>query len=947
MKNFTRLFAATALSFGLSAVTCLARAPNDLYYGKQWGLNNTSNQSMDINAPEAWDRTTGQSNSVVAVIGSGIDLDHPDLKGKLWVNASEKPGNGVDDDGNGFIDDYNGYDCAYNDAYPQEVDSGSRGTAAASIIGASSNNAIGTTGVNWAAKLMILNVQSGSSVAVNTVKKAITYVNTMSDRGVNVRVIYFLYALPSLSIEEIDGLKAAINESNKRKILIVANAGTSNLDLDNPNNKRYPANLGLENIITVTGVAKTGALTANYGATSVHIAAPGKEIYSAINGDSHGNIDGGVPATAYVAGIASLIFGEDPNLTPRQVRDILIATRTELSSLSGKTVSGGIANASTALAKVLAERNVVVSGKVTMNGYPLSGIKVRGYFDATRNPSAYVVASTDSYGVYKFEKIVPNYQYRIAPEYSVDYTFHSAIGDANEISGTLYSSRADANFRAVSKSIINLPKYSISGTVSIYNHPLAGITVTTTCGSNQVADANGNYKIENIPRGASCMLVPAADARVKTSSLITQGVTNIGSNKVLNFDLQPGDEAVNNIVGYVLNKAGKGVAGAKITMYLYDNTTADYVLYTNSDGRFTKALPYGVNYRVIAQLTNYFFLDSNGQALTEDNFPVTSLECRKSYNDGKPCVFSVRQNKIVADTDSNGDGKGEVVIPYGNAKTNLAFRIYNRRTGNLTLYYSNSNQLVGASKKWKKKSKRIVGLPMDMTGDGISDKVSYHNGSWLYSTKNMAGIAQVGAVNFGPSSSYVPVPGRYYGNQCVDLALYRKKDGLWLRKNCATQEVKTVNFAPLGRPVPGDYDGDGFTDLAVYYAATGEWKIKPSSDPYNSISFIARKNSIPLAFDNDGDGKDDAVLYSANKAFGTYYFYYYNSNYKTEYYYNFGQPGDLPLVLSLDGDMYADVAIYRPSENAVYYYKTTNEGTGKSLIEKIVLPRRGSKKYIP
>jgi hypothetical protein len=102
----------------------LATIPNDPRFGEQWGLNNTGQfvpdpvfppgqngtPDDDIDAPEAWDLTTGSSSIVVGVIDSGIDYTHPDLAANMWHNPGEIPGNGIDDDGNGYVDDYYGYD---------------------------------------------------------------------------------------------------------------------------------------------------------------------------------------------------------------------------------------------------------------------------------------------------------------------------------------------------------------------------------------------------------------------------------------------------------------------------------------------------------------------------------------------------------------------------------------------------------------------------------------------------------------------------------------------------------------------------------------------------------------------------------------------------------------------------------------------------------------------
>ncbi|HLL89308.1 MAG TPA: S8 family serine peptidase, partial [Tepidisphaeraceae bacterium] len=106
------------------AVWSAATTSNDPSLSSQWALNNTGQTGgtpdADINAPEAWDRTTGNGSVVVGVIDSGVDYNHPDLKANVWVNAGEVAGNGADDDGNGYVDDVRGWDFRNNDNDPAD-----------------------------------------------------------------------------------------------------------------------------------------------------------------------------------------------------------------------------------------------------------------------------------------------------------------------------------------------------------------------------------------------------------------------------------------------------------------------------------------------------------------------------------------------------------------------------------------------------------------------------------------------------------------------------------------------------------------------------------------------------------------------------------------------------------------------------------------------------------
>ena len=125
-------------------------SPNDTSFSNQWALNNTGQtvnlttgtSDADIDAPEAWDASTGSSSVVIALLDTGMDLDNEDLSGNLWVNGGETAGNGIDDDGNGRVDDVNGWDFVNSDNDPEDDDvSTSHGTFMSGIIGAVGNNA--------------------------------------------------------------------------------------------------------------------------------------------------------------------------------------------------------------------------------------------------------------------------------------------------------------------------------------------------------------------------------------------------------------------------------------------------------------------------------------------------------------------------------------------------------------------------------------------------------------------------------------------------------------------------------------------------------------------------------------------------------------------------------------------------------------------------------------
>jgi subtilisin family serine protease len=241
-----------------------ATVPNDPRFGELWGLNQAGDH--DIDAPEAWDITTGSNAVKVAVVDTGVAYDHPELAPNMWTNGADPP-DGVDNDNNGFIDDTRGWDFIDDDNDPRDLEG--HGTHVAGTIGARGNNGQGVAGVNWNVSLMAVRVLGPDGGTNESVTDGFDYAGDMGARVVNASLGGGGYS---------QAMKDVID--NHANTLFVVAAG--NDDEDNELTPTYPCNYTSANLICVAATDVNDALAefSNYGATSVDLAAPGVEIVS-------------------------------------------------------------------------------------------------------------------------------------------------------------------------------------------------------------------------------------------------------------------------------------------------------------------------------------------------------------------------------------------------------------------------------------------------------------------------------------------------------------------------------------------------------------------------------------------------------------------------------------------------------------------------------------------
>jgi subtilisin family serine protease len=318
--------------------------PNDPSWGSLWSLHDTGQAgglgNADIDAPAAWNMTTGSRSVVVAVLDTGVDWTHPDLADNIWRNPGEVAGDGIDNDGNGYVDDVIGWDFANNDADP--MDDNGHGTHVTGTIGAVGDNGVGVVGVNWQVSIMPLKFLSAAgSGSTSGAVAALAYATRMKrEFGINIVATNNSWGGGGFSAT----LRAAIAAGGGQGILFVTAAGNDATNIDHL--PAYPAAYDDSAVIAVAATDRANSLAAfsNYGAASVDIAAPGVGIFSTVP-RGYASYSGTSMAAPHVSGVVALAAAANPSASAAEIRTAILTTATPVTGLARKVGSGGLLNA--------------------------------------------------------------------------------------------------------------------------------------------------------------------------------------------------------------------------------------------------------------------------------------------------------------------------------------------------------------------------------------------------------------------------------------------------------------------------------------------------------------------------------------------------------------------------------------------------------------------------
>ena len=324
-------------------------SPNDPSFPSLWGLFNTGLNTVggggvagaDIDAPAAWDITTGSRANVVAIVDTGVDYNHPDLAANMW----SAPASFQVTVGGMTITcqaGTHGFNAITRTCDP--MDDQYHGTHVAGTIGASGNNGAGVVGVNWTASMMGIKFMGASgsgytSDAVLGLEFAMQAKTVFaSTRGANVRVLSNSWGGGSSQ-----SLVNAINAANGSDMLFVAAAGNSGTN--NDISPHFPSSYSTPNMVAVASSDNFDQRSSfsNYGASTVHLAAPGSAILSTLPGNSYGVLYGTSMATPQVSGAAMLALSMC-QLTTAQLKSLLLGSVDPLPAFSGITTTGGRLN---------------------------------------------------------------------------------------------------------------------------------------------------------------------------------------------------------------------------------------------------------------------------------------------------------------------------------------------------------------------------------------------------------------------------------------------------------------------------------------------------------------------------------------------------------------------------------------------------------------------------
>lgn len=330
---------------------------NDPEVSKLWAFG--ASAGLDVVGAYATLPNRTPEEIIVAVADTGVDHNHEDLKDVMWSNAGEIPGDKIDNDGNGYVDDIHGVNVLVRDeqgrATMDTMASHWHGTHVSGTIAATQNNGIGIAGVASNVKIMAIRVVPDDSDELDSdIVEGFKYAAKMGAKLINC----------SFGKKHNEGgmvVRDVINEIAKDGVLVVVSAGNDSMApwsyANNDVDLKYPASYDSENMLVIASTDSRAALSSfsNVGKVSVDVASPGSNVYSTVNGNRYSMASGTSMAAPNATGVAAMVLGYFPNLSPVQLKSVLMSSVTKVPAFADKMASGGRLNLKRALDTAAAE----------------------------------------------------------------------------------------------------------------------------------------------------------------------------------------------------------------------------------------------------------------------------------------------------------------------------------------------------------------------------------------------------------------------------------------------------------------------------------------------------------------------------------------------------------------------------------------------------------------
>lgn len=338
--------------------------PDDPGFWDQWGV-------ATIEADKVWETTTGGQTArgdriVVAILDSGFDVYHEDIADNIWVNGSEVPDDGIDNDQNGYVDDYYGWN--FVDDSPEHV-SDAHGHSVAGIVGAKGNNGIGVTGINWDIELMVLEARMVSEIIAAyeyIIDQRALYNETGGQQGAFVVATNASFGINKLHCSDQPLWGEMYDKLGEQGILTAAGTANNAWDVDAEGD--MPTTCPSEYLMTVlnTNDLDERYIGSAYGAQSIDMGAPGQNSFTTKPFDQYGNFNGNSAAAPHLAGAIALLYSLPcksfasealiaPEATAQKVRDALFSGVDPVAALVDQTRTGGRLNVYHAMENLLAQ----------------------------------------------------------------------------------------------------------------------------------------------------------------------------------------------------------------------------------------------------------------------------------------------------------------------------------------------------------------------------------------------------------------------------------------------------------------------------------------------------------------------------------------------------------------------------------------------------------------